>query len=242
MDETNARARAVERMFSSIAGKYDFLNHLLSLGMDIRWRKKAVLAFEEGLAGKAVLDLACGTGDLSIALARAGDGATRILGGDFSEEMLKIGGKKIARLGLDGAITLEKIDALSINQPDDQFDGVTCAFGVRNFAILDKGLAEMVRVTKPGGRVVVLEFTTPANWFFAAVYRLYFTRILPIIGGLVSGNRGAYEYLPDTVYKFPAPPELSAKLSELGLENVGFTPLTFGICGVHTGVKKASDG
>jgi len=238
MSATSQKARAVERMFSSIASRYDLLNHLLSLGLDIRWRNQAVAAFTDGVNGRKILDVACGTGDLALALARAGDDSTMVTGGDFSNGMLAIAQEKVARAGLAGRLSLEFLDALNIGHKDGCFDGVTCAFGVRNFAGLDRGLAEMTRILRPGGRMVILEFTTPSNRVIAAVYRLYFTRVLPFIGGLISGNRGAYEYLPDTVYKFPTPDQLSARLAALGLRDVKFTPLTFGICGIHTGVKQ----
>ncbi|MDH5511211.1 MAG: bifunctional demethylmenaquinone methyltransferase/2-methoxy-6-polyprenyl-1,4-benzoquinol methylase UbiE [Nitrospinota bacterium] len=239
MNATDQKAIAVERMFSSIASRYDLLNHLLSLGFDIRWRNRAVAAFPGGVYGKKILDVACGTGDLAITLAGAGDDSTQVIGGDFSSNMLAIGQEKVAKAGLGSRLSLEFLDALNIGHPDGSFDGVTCAFGVRNFADLDRGLMEMVRVLKPGGRMVILEFTTPTNHVIAAAYRLYFTRILPFIGGVISGNRGAYEYLPDTVYKFPTPDQLSSRLENMGLSEVGFTPLTFGICGIHTGVKPA---
>lgn len=233
---SEAKARAVEAMFSSIARRYDLLNHLLSLGFDISWRKFAVAKFGRP-EGKAYLDVACGTGDLSLALARAGDGTARVTGCDFSRKMVEIGASKVIREGLDGRVRLEFGDALNLSYQDNSFDGSMCAFGVRNFADLEKGLSEMIRVVKPGGRVVILEFTTPSNRLIAAAYKFYFTKALPFIGGLVSGNRSAYEYLPDSVYKFPTPPRLSATLKGLGMEGVEFFPLTFGICGVHTGVK-----
>lgn len=233
MDNVEIKARAVREMFSSIAHRYDFLNHLLSFGMDIRWRKRAVRCFG-GLESKRILDVACGTGDLAIALAGAG---AEVVGGDFSGEMIAIGEEKVTRKGLSDRVRLERADALNLPYADAEFDGVTCAFGVRNFADLDRGLREMARTMKKGGRVVILEFTTPANPFMAALYRLYFTGILPVIGGIVSGRKSAYEYLPDSVYKFPAPPELAARMEAAGFANVAHIPLTLGICGIHTGVK-----
>lgn len=224
-------------MFSSIAHRYDLLNHLLSFGMDILWRKRAVASLG-ALDGKHVLDLACGTGDLSIAVASA-SGSVLVTGGDFSAKMVDIGREKVVGKGLDGRVTIELADALSLHYPDSRFDGATCAFGARNFADLDRGLSEMARVLKPGGRLVILEFTTPANPFFAAAYRLYFTRILPFAGGLISGNGGAYRYLPDSVYRFPGPDEFSEKIREAGFGDVTFTPLTFGICGIHSATKGA---
>jgi demethylmenaquinone methyltransferase/2-methoxy-6-polyprenyl-1,4-benzoquinol methylase len=236
-DIKTAKAEAVRDMFSAIAHRYDLLNHLLSFGMDILWRKRAVTCLG-ALDGKQILDLACGTGDLSIAVASA-SGYVRVTGGDFSAKMVELGREKVAGKGLAGQVTIEMADALSLHYPDSRFDGVTCAFGVRNFADLDRGLSEMARVLKPGGRLVILEFTTPANPFFAAMYRLYFTRILPFAGGLISGSSGAYRYLPDSVYKFPGPCEFSDKIRTAGFGGVEFIPLTFGVCGIHSATKGA---
>ena len=234
---TETKAEAVREMFSAIAHRYDMLNHLLSFGIDITWRKRAVACFGDGYTGE-FLDIACGTGDLSIAIAEGGSGGARVLGGDFSERMVEIGREKMKNKGLEGRITLELADALNLTYADGRFDGVTCAFGVRNFADLDRGLWQMARVLKKGGRMVILEFTTPQNMFFAAIYRFYFTRVLPLVGGMISGRKSAYEYLPDSVYRFPTPRETLRKLEDLGLEKTEFIPLTFGICGIYTGVKK----
>ncbi len=224
-------------MFSSIAGWYDFLNHLLSLGLDISWRKKTAACFDD-LEGKHILDLACGTGDLAITIATAGGGSTRVTGGDFSRKMIDVGVAKVRKLGLSDQVDLVFADALNLQYGDAVFDGVTCAFGVRNFADLDRGLEEMSRVLAPGGRMVILEFTTPSNRLFAALYRFYFTRVLPFVGGIISGNRSAYKYLPDSVYKFPTPHELEKKLCGVGMDQVRTIPLSFGICSIHTGIKK----
>lgn len=234
MNTTEAKAAAVQRMFSAIAPRYDLLNHLLSLGMDIRWRRRATALFG-GLSERLVLDVACGTGDLSITLAEKG---ANVVGVDFSERMLGLGRGKVKRKKLDGRVALERADALGLPYGDGSFDGVTCAFGIRNFADLEKGLSEMARVLKRGGRLVILEFTTPENPVMAAVYRLYFTKILPLVGGIVSGERSAYEYLPDSVYKFPEPARLSELVEAAGFGDVKFIPFTFGICGVHTGVRR----
>ena len=236
MSSTEARANAVREMFSSIAHRYDFLNRLLSFRQDVRWRKKAVASLGP-LSGRTFLDIACGTGDLSIAIAEAGGESASVVGGDFSPEMVEIGLQKVETKNLAGRVRLERADALSLPYPDNSFDGVTCAFGVRNFADLDRGLKEMARVIKPGGRMVILEFTTPTSPLMAFFYRLYFTRVLPAIGGVVSGKRSAYEYLPDSVYKFPSPPELAEKIKSAGMASVSFAPLTFGICGIHSGTK-----
>lgn len=237
MSAGDAKAKAVREMFSDIAHRYDFLNHFLSLGIDITWRKKAVAKFTAP-AGKKILDVACGTGDLSIALAHAGGPTTKIVGADFAENMLVIGDKKIKTAKLDERISLGVGDALNLEFDDVSFDGVMCAFGVRNFADLDRGLGEMARVTKSGGELVILEFTQPTNRMIAELYGFYFTRVLPFMGGLVSGKRSAYEYLPASVYKFPTPPKLTEKLESVGFTKVTFMPLTFGICGIHYGIKR----
>ncbi len=236
MNSTETKAKAVREMFSSIARRYDFLNHFLSLGIDIRWRKEAVALFGS-LAGKNVLDVACGTGDLAIAIVKAGDDTTTVTGADFSKEMLKIGIEKIKKNNLARRVTLEEGDALNLKYDDSSFDCVSCAFGVRNFADLDIGLKEMSRVLKKGGTMVVLEFTAPKNRLVGLLYRFYFTRLLPVIGGVVSGKKSAYTYLPDSVYKFPSPPEFKKRMESVGLSDVSFIPLTLGICGIHTGVK-----
>ena len=234
--ERNDKAKAVNEMFSAIADRYDFLNHFLSIGIDITWRKRATELLGPLRQGCA-LDLACGTADLTIELAKANP-AAQITGADFVDRMVQLGKEKVTAKGLDKQITLEIGDAMNLSYPDNHFDGITCAFGVRNFADLEQGIAEMVRVLKPGGRMVILEFTQPKNVIFAMMYRFYFTRILPLLGGLVSGRRSAYDYLPDSVYKFPLPDRFSDLLIKSGMEGVSFFPLTFGICGLHAGVKR----
>lgn len=236
MNTKTEKANVVREMFSGIAHRYDFLNHFLSLGLDILWRNKTVALLGD-LDDKKVLDVACGTGDLSIELANSSMKVT-VAGLDFSKEMVDIGVSKVATKNLENQIHLAVGDALNIKHSDDSFDFVTCAFGVRNFVDLDRGLIEMIRVLKPGGRMAILEFTTPKNKFFAFCYGFYFTRILPVIGGFVSGKRFAYNYLPDSVYRFPGPEKITGTLEELGLGAVRFVPLTFGVCGVHTGVKR----
>lgn len=237
MNITEAKASAVREMFSAIAYRYDFLNHFLSLGVDITWRKKAVRKFTE-MDGKNFLDVACGTGDMSIELVKASQSLARVTGIDFSPEMVKIGRDKMKKQGLESRVDLGIGDALDMQFDDNFFDGSMCAFGVRNFAELATGLKEMARVIKPGGKMVILEFATPSNRLIASLYKFYFTRVLPLIGGIVSGKKQAYAYLPDSVYKFPTPKKLALKMEEAGLCQVRFTLLTFGICAIHTGVKR----
>lgn len=236
MNATDSKANAVREMFTGIAHRYDFLNHFLSLGIDKRWRKKAVAEFGD-VSNKKYLDIACGTCDLSVELASRSNLSTKITAADFSEGMLEIGASKVANLKLSGTITVEHGDALNLKYENDSFDGTMCAFGVRNFADVARGLNEMSRVIKSGGRVVILEFTTPQNRIIASLYKLYFTKILPTIGGIVSGKKSAYSYLPDSVYKFPTAPNFSKMMEDAGFTDIVFTPLTFGICGIHTGVK-----
>ena len=230
------KARAVKEMFSGIAHRYDFLNHFLSFGVDILWRKKAV-SLLGNIDNAHIFDIACGTGDMAIELANASDSA-QITGADFSPQMVEIGQKKIKIKNLVGRVSLGVGDALNIEHEENSFDFVTCAFGVRNFADFDRGISEMTRVLKSGGKMAILEFATPDNRFFAWLYRLYFTRILPIVGGLVSGKKSAYTYLPDSVYGFFKRAEIIEKLGAAGLSDVRFYPFTFGVCGVYTGVKK----
>ncbi len=236
MNITEKKAKAVQSMFSSIAENYDFLNHFLSLGMDKAWRKKAAACFDD-LSNKHILDVACGTGDLSIAVMEAGESTTMVTGGDFSESMLKTGRGKIKKMGIESRINFQLLDVLNIDCENNVFDGVSCAFGIRNFADLNRGLSEMIRVLKPGGRIVILEFAVPTNRLLASFYKFYFTQILPCIGGLLSGNKSAYKYLPDTVYRFPTADKIIVKLETIGLKDVKYVPLTLGICNIFTGIK-----
>lgn len=223
-------AEKIERMFSDIAPTYDFLNRLLSAGIDKSWRKKAVesLAPKKGL----YLDVATGTADLALEIFRQNQEA-RIVGADLSMEMLKIGKKKTN----GKKIGLWKGDALNLFFKESVFDGVVCAFGIRNFADLEGGLKEMHRVLKPGGRIALLEFAVPANKVFKTVYLLYFKYILPAVGRLVSGHSEAYSYLHSSTADFPAGDELKLIFKTAGFDDVAFRPLTFGICDLITGCK-----
>jgi len=219
-------------MFTAIAPRYDFLNHLLSLNVDRSWRRAAVarLGWEAKPDG-TYLDLCAGTLDLAAELARRDGFHGRVVGADFVVPMLKRGRHKAARTSPVAA------DALELPFPTARFDGVLVGFGVRNLADLDAGLHEAARVLKPGARLVILEFATPRFAPLRAVYLFYFRRILPAIGRLVSKHRDAYTYLPESVLGFPEPEALSQRLVAAGFSRVGFERLTGGICAVHHGTR-----
>jgi len=209
-------------MFNDIAHKYDFLNRVLSFRADVRWRKKAIKL--AGIkSGQTVLDLACGTADMMIEMDNR-IGGVNLVGGDFSYNMLKLGYDKFP------AASFSVSDAHTLPFKDNSFDRITISFGFRNVTDKPKGLKEMHRVLKKGGKLCILEFSQPEGFFFSRLYRLYFTKILPFIGGIISGNRGAYEYLPDSVYKFPKRDAYRAMVLEAGFESIDFNPMSFGIC------------
>jgi demethylmenaquinone methyltransferase / 2-methoxy-6-polyprenyl-1,4-benzoquinol methylase len=238
-DPKAEHARRVRAMFAGIAGRYDLLNHLLSGNTDRRWRRLVARELEETLArGGRVLDVACGTGDLSFALAR--EGRAEVVGLDFCRPMLEIARRKAAGNGANGAgaIPFVEGDALRLPFADESFDAVTIAFGLRNLAGVAEGLRELRRVLKSGGRLAVLEFSSPVVPGFRAAFNFYFTRVLPRVGGLVSGSRGAYEYLPDSVSKFPDQKRLAALMTEAGFEKVEYRNLTGGIAALHTGARR----
>lgn len=221
-------------MFAGIAGRYDLLNHLLSGNVDKRWRRLVARSLQPSLVeGARVLDVACGTGDLSLVLATAG--AAEVVGLDFCRPMLEIARRK-AEAG-PCRVPFVEGDALRLPFADETFDAVTIAFGLRNLAGLKEGLGELRRILRPGGRVAVLEFSSPVLPGFRALFRFYFTRVLPRIGGLVSGSRGAYEYLPDSVSRFPDQKRLAEMMRETGFEEVGYRNLTGGIAALHTGTR-----
>ena len=221
-------------MFAGIAGRYDLLNHLLSGNVDKRWRREVARSLSPSLIGGArVLDVACGTGDLSFVLADAGAG--RVVGLDFCRPMLEVARRKAE--ADSRAVPFVEGDALSLPFADGTFDAVTIAFGLRNLASVEGGLGELLRVTRPGGAVFVLEFSRPNVPGFRALFRFYFTRVLPRIGGWVSGSRGAYEYLPDSVTRFPDQRRLAELMRAEGFEGVVYKNLTGGIAALHTGAR-----
>lgn len=230
-----AHANAVRTIFSGIAPRYDLLNHVLSANIDKRWRRLVREELAEVLKNEhaIVLDVACGTGDLSIEL-RTHSSAS-VIGTDFCRPMLDIASRKSESSGVD--IPYVEADALRLAFADRSFDAVTIAFGLRNLANFGDGLHELQRVLKPGGRLVVLEFSTPRVPGFRTLFHFYFKYVLPRIGGAVSGSRGAYEYLPDSVSKFPDQRNLADLMTATGFSDVRYRDLTGGIVAIHSGIR-----
>lgn len=235
-DEQLKHARAVREMFSGIASKYDFLNHFLSVNIDKRWRRLVRQKLEKELnnPNALILDVACGTGDLSIELQEHAE--AKVIGTDFCRPMLEIAEEKNAKNSI--SIPYIEADGMNLSFADESFDAVTIAFGLRNFSNWQKGLSELRRVLKSGGKLAILEFSTPVVPGFKQIFNFYFTRVLPRIGGAVSGSRGAYEYLPDSVSRFPDQNRLARMMGEIGFSNVEYKNLTGGIAAIHTGTKK----
>lgn len=225
----------VRNMFNNIAGKYDLLNHLLSLGIDNLWRKSVVRLVKKQ-SPKLVLDIATGTGDLAIAIAKALP-LVKITGADISENMLEIGKQKMLKKKLSDRVKMEIGDSENLKYEDACFDAVTVAFGVRNYEDLDKGLREMNRVTKAGGHVYILEFSKPSTFPFKQIYNFYFRNILPFFGKTVSKNKHAYTYLPESVQKFPDGINFLDHLKNAGYTEVEQKKLTLGVASIYSGKK-----
>jgi demethylmenaquinone methyltransferase/2-methoxy-6-polyprenyl-1,4-benzoquinol methylase len=227
----------VAEMFNDISGKYDLLNRLLSGGIDLHWRKKA-LSHLKSIKPQNLLDVATGTADVAI-MAHKQLKIPSIIGIDISDGMLDLGRKKIKSLGFENNITLHNGDSEAIKHPDNSFDAVTVAFGVRNFQQLEKGLSEILRVLKPGGKLMVLEFSRPKNALVKKVYDLYMKVITPKVGHLVSNNREAYAYLDESIRKFPEGQRFTYLMNQIGFHETYYKPLSFGICTIYCGSKKA---
>lgn len=225
----------VREMFDNIASKYDLLNHTLSMSIDRVWRRRVVGEVRRAKPGR-ILDVATGTGDLAIAMARR-IRDVQVLGVDLSEQMLAVARRKIEARGLDGRIVLDRGDADRLAVADASVDVATVAFGVRNFGDLGAGLRELARTIKPGGKVVILEFSRPRNRVFRALYEFYSYKILPRIGGLVSRDKRAYEYLPASVGEFPAPEEFMAMMARAGFRNCRARSQSFGIAQIYIGER-----
>lgn len=223
-------------LFDRIARRYDLLNHLLSLNVDRRWRRRAVAALSPVEAGQRLLDVATGTADLALEIVRQGK-ADCVLGVDLSEEMMKIGREKIHQAGRNEQILLQRASALELPFEDDSFATVTCAYGVRNFADLDQGLREMRRVLRPGGQLMILEFSYPDNRLIAWGYDLYFTHILPRVGRLVSHDKTAYSYLNRSVKAFVWGRDMTDRLLAAGLSQAEYKTLSYGITTIYTARK-----
>ncbi len=231
------REDRIRRMFGQIAPRYDFLNHLLSLNIDKRWRTKATKLVPP-IGDGPILDLCTGTGDLAFAYDRAAKGTVPIIGADFCHEMLVRAAAKATKINAAERVTFIEADAQSLPFPSDTFQIVAVAFGLRNVTDTDKGLAEMVRVARPGGRVAVLEFSKPTHWLFGRCYRWYFRYLLPLVGHIFCRNQeSAYLYLPESVLAFPDGEALAAKMRNHGLGEVVFHPFTFGIATLYVGTK-----
>jgi demethylmenaquinone methyltransferase / 2-methoxy-6-polyprenyl-1,4-benzoquinol methylase len=231
----NNKKEKVEAMFNSIASKYDLLNHVLSGGIDYGWRKK-VINHLISYHPKNILDVATGTGDLAIAAMKLQP--QKITGIDISAGMLEVGRKKIAEKNLSEYIELIQADSASLPFETGAFDAVTVAFGVRNFENLEAGLNEMLRVLKPGGCMVILEFSHPQRFPIKQLYRFYSRRIMPAIGQLLSRQKAAYEYLPESVEAFPYGKRMTDIISALGFANTKCRSLTFGIASIYSAEKK----
>lgn len=230
-------SRRVREMFGAIAGRYDLLNHLLSGNIDKRWRRLVAKSVHASLSAGSVaeviiLDVACGTGDLSLSLL---EGNARIIGLDFCRPMLRIAQSKAARARQ--ALPFIEADALRLPFDDQTFNAVTIAFGLRNLASVELGIKELTRVLKPNGRLFILEFSKPQIPILRSLFQLYFTRLLPLFGGLISGSRRAYEYLPDSVSNFPNQEGLASLMSRVGLSEVSYKNLTGGIAALHIGKR-----
>lgn len=222
----------IEHLFNDIASSYDRLNHIMSFGIDRSWRRKAVRAIADSEQQLHVLDVATGTGDFAIAIAKKLPAESGIVGVDLSEQMLEVGRQKVS-----GNIVLQQGDVECLDFEEDSFDRVSVAFGVRNFEHLEQGLSEMYRVLRPGGKLVILELSYPDNPFILWCYKLYALHFLPFVGGLVSGHKEAYRYLPKSILAFPKEDVIVPLLRSVGFKNVKVRKFTFGVCVLYVASK-----
>jgi demethylmenaquinone methyltransferase / 2-methoxy-6-polyprenyl-1,4-benzoquinol methylase len=230
-----SKKEQVAGMFDDIAFRYDFLNRFLSAGIDVQWRRKAIRELKD-IDPKKMLDVATGTADMAI-LSTGILKPETIIGIDISDGMLELGRKKVTNLGLENIISLLNGDSETINFPDNSFDAVTVAFGVRNFQQLEKGLSEIKRVLRPGGKLVVLEFSKPKTAGIKQLYNVYMKAVAPNVGKLFSKNRNAYKYLDESIKKFPEGKNFTEILDYLGYRNTYCKPQSLGICSIYCGEK-----
>jgi demethylmenaquinone methyltransferase/2-methoxy-6-polyprenyl-1,4-benzoquinol methylase len=232
--DTESAGKAVREMFTSIAPRYDLVNHVLSLNTDRFWWWRSARTFDSILqrSDARVLDLCCGTGDMTFALRRRSKPGTQIVGADFSHAMLQ----RAAVKGKDSGLKWIEADALRLPFPDAHFDLITAAFGFRNLADYDAGLREMLRVLRPGGECGILDFGEPSG-LIGRLYRIYFKRVLPAVGTVISGVQGPYKYLPASVERFPPPEEMLERMRQAGFQHASWTPYTFGVAGLYRGLK-----
>ena len=226
----------VQQMFDNIAPTYDKLNHIMSLSVDKLWRRHALKEIVDGTPQR-ILDVACGTGDSTISIAKAAAERTEVIGADISEGMMALVKGKAEKAGVGERISLQVADGEALPFGEGTFDRVTCAFGIRNFEHKERGLEEFLRVLKPGGKAVVLELSVPQNKVVRWVYDLYFLHILPWVGGSISGDRAAYRYLPASVHNFPPPNDFCRMMEEAGFRNVRCRTFSFGLCRMFVGER-----
>ena len=230
-----AKKEGIRKLFDNIAPDYDKLNHILSMNIDKGWRRKAVKELLDTQEPLNILDVACGTGDFTIEIAQKAPAGSKVTGIDLSEGMMKIGREKIKAAGVDAQMV--QGDCEELPYADNTFHRISVGFGVRNFEHLEIGLQQMHRVITPGGKLVVLELSVPSNPIIRWCYKLYFLKILPTVGGWISGDRGAYEYLPASVLRFPAPDKFMEIMKSAGFDVVEHRSLTMGICRMYIGKK-----
>ena len=232
-NKTETKKKQVTKMFDNIAGSYDFLNHTLSLGMDNIWRKIAIKQLSNEPA--TILDIATGTGDFAISATKYTN--AKVTGIDISQGMLNVGLEKITKKGLSDRIQLQLADSEKLPFQDNSYDAITAGFGVRNFEDLNKGLSEMYRTLKSGGILAILEPSEPSSFPIKQLYKLYFHYILPFIGGVISKDRNAYTYLPDSVSAFPSGNDFLTEINKAGFIKCKHIPLTFGIVSLYIAIK-----
>ena len=235
MFKLSEKGEKIQQMFGAIAPRYDFLNRLLSFGIDRHWRKKAVRLLKFRDDGR-ILDVATGTGDVALEIARVTPASVKITGADFCREMVERGEAKVSETPFADRIDFKVAPCEDLPFASNTFDSVTIAFGIRNVVDRKLGLAEMWRVLRPGGRVIILEFSTPRSHAFRQIYHFYFRQLLPLVGGLFS-RYNAYKYLPDSVLEFPSHEEFSKLIADAGFRNIHVHELTFGIATIHVGEK-----